>query len=31
MPLTFENMAIAVAAYALCCGAVMLLCKFLKC
>jgi hypothetical protein len=31
MVLSLENMAIAVAAYALCCGAVMLLCKFLKC
>jgi hypothetical protein len=31
MAFTLENMAIAVAAYALCCSAVMLLCKFLKC
>jgi hypothetical protein len=31
MALTLENVAIAVAAYALCCSAVMLLCKFLKC
>jgi hypothetical protein len=29
--LTLENMAIAVAAYALVAGAVMLMCKFLKC
>jgi hypothetical protein len=31
MVLTLENMAIAVAAYGIACGAVMLLCKFLKC